>query len=60
MFDVVDTAFTNESELIVCSFLQKLFYRKESSLKLICNAHTVFLLCGAVLGYTCICGKFHD
>ena len=48
MFDIiVDTAFSYERELIVCSFLQDFSKGKGSSLQLICNAHTAFLLCGA-------------
>ena len=49
MFDIVDTAFSYERELIVCSFLQDFSKGKGSSPQLICNAHTVFLLCGAEL-----------
>ena len=45
MFDIVDTAFSYERELIVCSFLQDFSKGKGSSLQLICNAHTAFLLC---------------
>ena len=47
MFDIVDTVFSFERKLIVCSFLQKFLQRKESILHLICNAHVAFLLCGA-------------
>ena len=32
--------------MIVCSFLQDFFKEKGSRLQLICDAHTVFLLCG--------------
>ena len=46
-FDIVDTAFNYETELVVRSFLQDFGKGKGSSLQLICNAHTVFLLCGA-------------
>ena len=46
MFDIVDTAFSYERELIVCSFLQDFSKGKGSSLRLICNAHTAFLLGG--------------
>ena len=49
MFDIVDTAFSYERELIVCSFLQDFSKGKGSTLQLIYNAHTVFLLCGAEL-----------
>ena len=47
MFDIVDAAFSYERELIVCSFLQDVSMGKGSSLQLICNAHTAFLLSGA-------------
>ena len=47
MFDVVDTVFSYEIELIICSIQQDFSKRKGSSLQLICNAHTAFLLCGA-------------
>ena len=47
MFNMVDTALSYERELIVCSFLQDFSTGKGSSLQLICNAHTAFLLCGA-------------
>ena len=50
MFDIVDTAFSYERELIVCLFLQDFSKEKGSSLQLICNAHTAFLLCEADLG----------
>ena len=46
MLDVVDTAFHFERELIVCSFLQRFFNGKGSSLQLIYSAHNAFLLCG--------------
>jgi len=49
MLDIVDTAFSYERNLIVCSFLQDFSKEKESNLQLICNAHTVFLLCGTVM-----------
>ena len=49
MFDIVDTTFSYERELIVYSFLQDFSTGKGSSLKLNCNAHTAFLLCGAEL-----------
>ena len=52
MFDLVDTTFSYEIELIVCSFLQDFTKGKGSNvcnpgLQLMCNAHTAFLLCGA-------------
>ena len=47
MLDTVDTVFSYEGELIVCSFLPAFSKGKGNSLQLICNAHTVFLLCGA-------------
>ena len=42
MFDIVDTAFSYERELIVCSFLQDFSKGKESSLQLICKPPTAF------------------
>ena len=53
MFDIVDTPFSYERELIVCSFLQDFSKGKGSSLQLIYNAHTAFLLCGADI-VTCL------
>ena len=47
IFDIVDTAFNYERELIVCPFLLDFSKEKESRLQLICNAHTAFLLYGA-------------
>ena len=55
MLDKEDTAFSYERELIVRSILQGKMKKgkdkkgkgKWSSLKLICIAHTTFLLCGA-------------
>ena len=47
MFDMVDTAFSYEREMIVSSFLLDFSKRKGSSLQLICNAHTEFLLWGS-------------
>ena len=44
MFDVVDTAFRYERKLIVSGVFSK---GKESSVHLICNANTAFLLRGA-------------
>ena len=49
MFDIVDTVFSYERELIICLFLQDFSTGKGSSLHLICNAHTTFLLCAADL-----------
>ena len=46
-YDIVHTAVSYESELIVCSFLQDFYKGKGSSLQLICNAHTVFSIYGA-------------
>ena len=54
MFDIVDTAFSNEKELIVCSILQDFSKGKESGLQLMCNAHTVFLLYGTEVIMRCI------
>ena len=50
MFDIVDTAFSYEKELIVYSFLQDFPKGKGSSFSLICNVHTALLLCGAAYG----------
>ena len=47
MLDIVDTALGYEKELIVCSILQDFSKGKGSSLQLIYNAHTAFLLRGA-------------
>ena len=47
MFDKVDTAFSYERGLIVCSFLEDFSKGKGGSLQLIYNAHTTFILCGA-------------
>ena len=45
MFDIVDTAFSYERELIVCAYLPDFSKGKGSSLQLICNAHNcVFTL----------------
>ena len=49
MFDIVDTVFSYERELIVCSFVQDFSKGKGISLQLIWNAHTAFLLCTAVM-----------
>ena len=48
MFDIVDTVFSYKREFIICLFLQDFSKGKGSSLQLFCNAHTAFLLCGAV------------
>ena len=48
VLSIVDTAFSNESELISYSFLQDFSKGKGSSMQLICNAHTAFLLWRAV------------
>ena len=47
MFDMEDTAFSYGRALIVCKYLQESFKVKESSLCVIWNADTVFLLTGA-------------
>ena len=39
MFDIVDTAFSYEREVIVCSFPQDFSKVNGSSLQLICNMH---------------------
>ena len=49
MFNVVDTAFRYGRELIVCLFCQEFFKVKESSVHVILNADTAFLLGGADL-----------
>ena len=46
MFDLVDTLYSYERVLIICSFLQDISKGKRSSLQLICNAHTAFTLYG--------------
>ena len=51
MFDIVDTAFIHERDLVVCSFLQDFSNGKESSLQLIFYANNTFLLYGADLVY---------
>ena len=58
MFHIVDTAFSYERELIVCSFLLDFYKGKGGSLQSIFNAHTAFLFCGAelVVGSPSICG----
>ena len=45
MLAIVDTAFSNERELFVCSLLLDISKGKRSSLQLIYNTHTAFLLC---------------
>ena len=49
MFDIVDTAFNYERELIIYTFLQDFSKGKGSTLQLIYNEHTAFLLCGAAI-----------
>ena len=51
MFDKVDTAFGDERDLFICSFLQDISKEKGSSLQLLCNTHTAFLLCGGAMRY---------
>ena len=46
MFDIVDTAFSHERELILSSFLQDYSKRREINLHFFCNAHAAFLLDG--------------
>ena len=48
MFDIVYIAFIYERELIVCSILQNFSKGKGSSLQVIYNAHTAFLLGGQI------------
>ncbi len=47
MFDIVDTPFSYERGLIVCSSLQEFSNTKESTLHMIWNVDTAFLFCGA-------------
>ncbi len=49
MFDIVDTPFSYGRGLIVCSSLQGFSKTKESTLHVICNVDTAFLLCEAYL-----------
>ncbi len=49
MFDMVDTAFSYGRGLIVCSSLQEFSKAKESTLHVIWNVDTAFLLCEAEL-----------
>ena len=42
MFDVVNTAFIYERELIICSSLQDFSKGRGNSLQLICNAYSGF------------------
>ncbi len=52
MFDVVDAAFSYWRALIVCYFLLESSKVKESSLYVMWNVHTAFLLCvGASMLY---------
>ncbi len=46
MADMVDTVFSYWRALIICQFLQESSKVEESSLHVIRNAHTTFLLCG--------------
>ena len=55
MFDIVDAVVNYERELIVCSVLKD--FSEGSSLKLIFNAYTAFLLRGAEISYDAI---FHS
>ncbi len=47
MFETVDTPFSYGRELIVCSSLQDFPKTKEGTLRVILNAATAFLFCGA-------------
>ena len=53
MFDKVDTPFSYGRGLIVCSLLQKFSKTKESTLHVIGNVDTAFVLCGADL-HNCV------
>ncbi len=55
MFDLVDTPFSYGRGLIVCSSLQEFSKTKESTLHVIWNGDTAFLLCGAD---TLVCFSF--
>ena len=59
MFDIVDTAHSYAKELTVCSFLRDLSEGKGSSLQLIGNAHTAFLLCGTELSNLRVVSNCH-
>ncbi len=48
MFDTSDTPFIMEKQWLYL-FLQEFSKAKESTLHVILNAHTAFLLCGAAL-----------
>ncbi len=47
MFDIIDTHLRHGRGLIVCSSLQEFSKTKESTLYVIWNVDTAFLLCGA-------------
>ena len=49
MLETVDTAFSYERGLIVCSFPQDFSKGKGSSLQLIRNAHTAFYFVGQIM-----------
>ncbi len=49
LFDIVDTPFSYRRGLIVCSSLPEFSKTKESTLQVIWNVDTAFLLCGADL-----------
>ncbi len=51
MFDIVDTAFSYGRGLIICSSLQEFSKTKESTMHVIWNVDTAFLLCGADVLY---------
>ncbi len=57
MFDMVDTPFSYERGLIVCSSLQEFSKTKESTLRVISNVDTAFLLCEAELWIKIKSGK---
>ncbi len=59
MFDIVDTSFSYVRWLIVCSSLQEFSKTKESTLHVIWNVDTAFLLCGAEVWhvYSTMCLK---
>ncbi len=56
MFDIVDTPFSYRRQLIVCSSLQEFSKTKESTMHVIWNVDTAFLLCGADILY-CISSR---
>ena len=55
MFDIVDTPFSYRKALIVCWFLQESSKVKGSSLHIIWNAHTAFLLCVVLHTWKSLC-----